>query len=334
MRFGLWYDFRNPEGSGRSFPALYRQTLDQIVHAESLGFDDIWLSEHHFVDDGYLPSCLPVAAAIAARTERVAIGTNVTLMPFHNPIRLAEDCAIVDIISDGRFIFGPAVGYRTEEFETFGVPRRHRGSITEEAVEVMRRCWTEDEFSFHGRHFSYDHVRCTPKPVQRPIPVWFGATQGAALRRAARLGDGLLGGGRALQPYLEALREVGADPTGAHVASAPRSGFLFCSDDPERDWAVLAPHALYQVQNYARWFSAAGQPAFGTPPVDLDDLVSRDLYLCGTPEQLREVIRSAHAQAPFERHYFWAIWPGVDPEMSTRSIELFAREVIPALRDL
>ena len=332
MKFGLWYDFRNPPGSGRSVPDLYRATLDQIVHAETLGFDDIWLSEHHFVADGYLPSCLPMAAAIAVLTTRVTIGTNILLMPFHNPIRLAEDCAVVDNLSGGRFVFGPAVGYRLEEFDTFNVDRRHRGSITEEAVEIMRQCWTEEEFSFHGRHFDYDRVRCTPKPVQRPIPMWFGATGGEALRRAARQGDGLLGGGATRSAYVEHLREYGKDHE--HPAIASTSQWLFCSDDPERDWATLRPHALYQLQNYASWFKAAGQPAFGDPPVDYADLERRGLYLCATPEQVIASIRSAYDAAPFDRHYFWAIWPGVDPAMATRSIELFARTVIPALRHL
>ncbi len=332
MKFGLWYDFRNPASAGRSNAELYAATLDQIVRAEELGFDDIWLSEHHFIDDGYLPSCLPMAAAIAARTTRVTIGTNVLLMPFHDPVRLAEDCAVVDIISNGRFIFGPAVGYRLEEFATFNVNRSHRGSITEEAVEIMRKCWTEDEFSFHGRHFHYDNVRCTPKPVQRPIPVWIGATAGEALRRAARIGDGLLGGGPARADYVEHLREYGKDTE--HPAIASTAQWLFCSDDPERDWTVLRPHALYQLQNYASWFKAAGQPAFGDPPVDEADLESRGLYLCGTPAQIIDAIRAAHAAAPFDRHFFWAVWPGVDPAMASASIELFAREVIPALRDL
>ena len=332
MRFGLWYDFRNPVGSGRSSVDLYRQTLDQIVHAEALGFDDIWLSEHHFVADGYLPSCLPMAAAVAARTSRVAIGTNILLMPFHNPIRLAEDCAVVDILSYGRFVFGPAVGYRLEEFATFNVTRSERGSITEEAVEIMRRCWTDDEFSFHGRHFSYDNIRCTPKPVQRPIPIWFGATGGEAVRRAARLGDGLLGGGPARADYVDHLRSYGKD--WEHPAVASTGQWLFCSEDPDRDWEVLKPHALYQLQNYARWFSAAGQPAFGDPPVNAADLESRGLYLCGTPSDIIASIRAAHEAAPFDRHFFWAIWPGVDPDMATRSIELFAERVIPALRDL
>jgi alkanesulfonate monooxygenase SsuD/methylene tetrahydromethanopterin reductase-like flavin-dependent oxidoreductase (luciferase family) len=274
-----------------------------------------------------------VAAAIAARTRRVTIGTNVLLLPFHHPVRLAEDCAVVDIISNGRLIFGPAVGYRLEEFTTFGVDRGHRGSITEEAVEIMLRCWTDDQFSYHGQHFQFDDVRCTPKPVQRPIPVWFGATEGEAIRRAAQLGDGLLGGGpSARKQYLAALAEYGKTEGDAHIASGGR--FLFCSTDPERDWAVLKPHALYQLQNYARWFKAAGQPAFGDPPVDEADLETRGVYLCGSPEQIIEAIRTAHEQAPFERHFFWAIWPGVDRAMATRSIELFAHDVIPHLRSL
>jgi probable F420-dependent oxidoreductase len=337
MKFGLWYDFRNPAGAGAGGPArsdteLYRQTMDQIVLAEELGFDDIWLSEHHFMADGYLPSCLPMAAAIAARTSRVTIGTNIVLLPFHDPVRLAEDCAVVDVLSGGRFVFGPAVGYRLDEFATFGVDRRHRGSITEEAVEIMVRCWTEEEFSFHGRHFSYDGVRCTPKPVQRPIPIWFGATAGEALRRAARLGQGLLGGGPSREEYLRHVRECGKDPASVTIATAGQ--WIFCSEDPARDWDMLKAHALYQLQNYAAWFKAAGQPAFGDPPVDIADLESRGLYLCGTPDQIVASIRQAHEAAPFDRHFFWAIWPGVDVAMANRSIELFAREVIPQLRDL
>jgi len=334
MKFGLWYDLRNPASSGRRTPDVYRDTLDQIALAESLGYDDIWLSEHHFVDDGYLPSLLPFAAAVAARTSRVSIGTNVLLMPFHQPIRMAEDCAVVDNISDGRFIFGPAVGYRLEEFATFGVNRSHRGSITEEAIEIIAKCWTEEEFDYVGRHFEFRGVRCTPKPVQQPrIPIWIGATQGEAIRRAARLGDGLLGGGAvARAAYVEALREYGKDADNPHVASSGK--WIFCTHEPEKDWAVLREHAFYQLRNYATWFSEAGQPAFGDPPEDLPDLESRGVYCVATPEEIIHVMREEHAAAPFERHYFWAIWPGVDVEMATRSVRLFAEEVIPALRDV
>lgn len=334
MRFGLWFDFRNPAHAGRATPDVYAATLELIALAEEWGYDDIWLSEHHFIDDGYLPSMLPMAAAVAARTSRVSIGTNVLLMPFHHPIRLAEDCAVVDNISNGRFIFGPAVGYRLEEFATFGIDRRKRGRITEEAVEIMIKCWEEEEFSYEGKIFQFDKVRCTPKPVQKPrIPVWFGATQGEAIRRAARLGDGLLGGGPAgRQAYVEALREYGKDWQNPHVATNGR--WIFTSNDPEADWERIKPHALYQHQNYASWFKAAGQPAFGDPPVDYADMESRNLYLCATPDVIAQSIRETYEAAPFERHFYWAVIPGVDPEMAMRSCELFAREVIPQLRDL
>lgn len=334
MKFGLWYDLRNPADSGRRTAQVYAQTLAQIELAERLGYDDIWLSEHHFMDDGYLPSLLPFAGAVAARTQRVTIGTNVLLMPFHHPIRLAEDCAVVDNLSDGRFIFGPAVGYRLEEFDTFNVNRRQRGSITEEAIQIIRKCWTEDEFDFSGKHFHFRGVRCTPKPAQQPsIPIWIGATQGEAIRRAARLGDGLLGGGaEARAAYVKALAEVGKDADNPHIAAAGR--WIFCTREPARAWETLREHAFYQLRNYAKWFSEAGQPAFGDPPVDLPDLESRGQYCVATPDELVDVLKQEHAAAPFERHFFWAIWPGVDPEYANASVKLFAEEVIPELKDL
>src|SRR5712692_11630763 len=122
IRFGLWYDFRNPPEWWQASDRLYSEILDQIAWSESHGFGDVWLSEHHFIEDGYLPSILPVAAAIAARTKRIRIASGVLLMPFHNPVRLAEDIAVVDVISGGRFELGVGVGFKHEEFEGFGVP--------------------------------------------------------------------------------------------------------------------------------------------------------------------------------------------------------------------
>ena len=334
MKFGLQYDLRNPLESGRRTPDLYRETLDQIRLAEELGFDDIWLSEHHFVDDGYLPSLLPFAGAVAGQTKHINIGTNILLMPFHHPIRIAEDCAVVDNISDGRFMFGAAVGYRLEEFSTFGVNRKHRGSITEEAFEIIRLCWGEEEFDYVGKHFSFKGVCCTPKPVKKTgIPFWVGAHLGEAIRRAARLGDGLLGGGPAGRAaYVDALKEYGKDFENPRIASSGR--FIFCSREPEKDWSKLSRHALYQMQRYAGWFSAAGESIFGEPPKDIPELEARGIYRVGTPEEIVEIIRQEHAAAPYERHFFFPIWPGVEVEMATRSVRLFAEEVIPVLKYL
>src|SRR6201987_5442389 len=120
IRFGLWYAFRNPEQWLQPADRLYREILDQIAWGENNGFDDVWLSEHHFIDDGYLPSILPAAAGIAARTERIRIASGVLRMLFQNPIRLAEDIATVDVISAGRFELGVGIGFKGEEFEGFG----------------------------------------------------------------------------------------------------------------------------------------------------------------------------------------------------------------------
>ena len=139
IRFGLWYDFRNPPEWRQASDRLYSETLDQIAWGESHGFDDVWLSEHHFIEDGYLPSILPVAAAIAARTKRIRIASGVLLMPFHNPVRLAEDIAVVDVISGGRFELGVGVGFKHEEFDGFGVPFKERGARTNQSLEIIRR---------------------------------------------------------------------------------------------------------------------------------------------------------------------------------------------------
>src|SRR5713101_777560 len=114
VKFGYQFDFRNPPSSARSFETLYADTLKQASLAEELGFDSIWLTEHHFTDDGYLPSMMPMAAAIAARTHRVSIGTYVLLAPFQHPLKLAEDAAVVDVISGGRLRLGIGQGYRAE----------------------------------------------------------------------------------------------------------------------------------------------------------------------------------------------------------------------------
>ena len=131
LRFGLAYDFRNPPNSALSTPSLYGQVLDQAVFAEHLGYDMIWFSEHHFVDDGYLPSWIPVAGAVLGRTNRVRVSTDIAILPFYNPLRLAEDVAVLDNLSGGRIELGVGIGYAPHEFAGFGIPvsRRDRKSV-------------------------------------------------------------------------------------------------------------------------------------------------------------------------------------------------------------
>jgi alkanesulfonate monooxygenase SsuD/methylene tetrahydromethanopterin reductase-like flavin-dependent oxidoreductase (luciferase family) len=169
--FGLWYDLRNPGSSdgGRSFERLYAETLDQIVWAESLGIDSVWLSEHHFCDDGYTPSPLVLAAAIGARTSRLRIGTNLLLLPLHDPLRVAEDAATLAVLTEGRFRLGVGLGYRDVEYEAFGRSIRQRPSLLEEGIEIVRRAWSGDPISFSGRRsacrtYGSRHARTRRRP--------------------------------------------------------------------------------------------------------------------------------------------------------------------------
>jgi alkanesulfonate monooxygenase SsuD/methylene tetrahydromethanopterin reductase-like flavin-dependent oxidoreductase (luciferase family) len=151
LRFGLWYAFRNPAAWRRPFPELYAEVFEQIRWAEGIGFDDVWLTEHHFCEDGHAPSILPLAAAIAALTSRIRIGTGVLLLPLHNPVRVAEDGATIDIISNGRFELGIGVGYRPQEFPPLGAERSERATRTDEGLEIIRRLWSGETLSFSGR---------------------------------------------------------------------------------------------------------------------------------------------------------------------------------------
>ena len=168
---------------------LYREHLRQIEWAEDIGYDDVWLTEHHFCEDGHAPSILPLAAAVAARTEKIRIGTSVLLLPLHHAVRVAEDCATIDILSDGRFELGVGIGYRPEEFDGLGFRTRDRASSTNEGLEIIRRLWAGETLDFSGQHYHIKGAQLEPPPVQTPHPpLWGGGFAPAAAKRAARAG--------------------------------------------------------------------------------------------------------------------------------------------------
>ncbi|MGH7800123.1 MAG: LLM class flavin-dependent oxidoreductase [Thermodesulfobacteriota bacterium] len=221
MRFGIgYYSLQSPPHNPIPHKQLYAEMLEQVSLAEELGFDSAWLTEHHFIDDGYCTSLLITAPAIAARTRKILIGTGVLLLPLHNPIKLAEDAAVVDIISGGRLILGLGLGYRQEKFDGFGVSLKDRKGCMEEGIEILKKSWKGEAFSFEGRHYEIKNLNVTPKPVQQPIPIWIGAYQEPAIRRVARLGVPLYLASVGTIPFLRkeialfhtALREFRINP--------------------------------------------------------------------------------------------------------------------------
>src|SRR4051812_4066771 len=167
LRLGVAYDFRNPPESGLSHQQLYAAILEQVAWLDGLGLDLVWFTEHHFVDDGYLPSWIPVAAAMAARTKKVRFSCDVCLLPFNHPIRLAEDLAVLDNISGGRVEIGVGMGYAPHEFRGFGLPVARRVSLTDEGLEVLKRAFTGETFSFTGKRYQFESVKITPATCSR-----------------------------------------------------------------------------------------------------------------------------------------------------------------------
>ncbi len=327
MKFGVLYDFRNPARWARPWTALYRSILDQIASLEDMGFDSVWLTEHHFVQDGYLPSIFTMAGAIAARTKRLIIGANTLLLPLHHPVEVAENAAVVDVLSGGRFVLGVALGYRQVEFRGYGVPRESRGARMEESLTILRRCWADEPFSYEGTHYKLRDVDVQPKPLQRPgVPIWVGARGPKAIDRAARLADGWLtaGAGRAeFETYRDACARHGR-PLG--TLCALKNVWV-------GDMSDVGPHARYIQDGYGQWYAEAGDLPIDTaevPRIEGEQL-PLDWYLIGDHAYVTERLLSYREQVPFDHLVVVMHYPGMDTAVSARSLRRFADEVMPAL---
>lgn len=333
IRFGMWYDFRNPPAWKRPYDQLYNEIIDQIVWGEENGFDDIWLSEHHFIEDGYSPSLLPIAAAIASRTKKIHIGTSVILLPFHNPVRMAEDAATVDVISGGRFELGVGVGYKVEEFESFAVSSKERGARTNEGLEIIRRLWEGETLTFEGKYYTVTKAKLTPEPIQQPRPpIWVGGFTPPALRRAAKYGDGYIGVGplkEAYERYVTALEKVGKSTTDIRLAGG--YFWLIPSEDPDKTWNEAAEHVRYQVNAYAEWSEKAGMPLFPKVP-DTDALRESGLFQVVDVDTCIQMIRDYALETPLTHYYSWTLPPGLPASWIQPHLELFTSRVIPAFR--
>ena len=187
MRFGLLFAYQNPPGSGIPYSQPYQDMLSCLPVAEDLGYSSAFQVSHHAQKDGLCPGPLIACAGMASVTKHMRIGTGVLLVPLYAPLKLAEDIAVLDNLSQGRFVFGVAPGYVTKEFEAHGIPREERVGRFEEALDLMTKAWTQDHFSFDGEFYQVPETQLTPKCVQSPHPpIWYGVSAKSSLRRAAR----------------------------------------------------------------------------------------------------------------------------------------------------
>lgn len=333
---GLMFSFRNPAAWRRPFVEVYRDELALIEYAEELGFDTIWLTEHHFADDGYSPSILTLAAAIAARTTRVRIGFNLLLLPLHDAVAVAEDIATLDVLSNGRIDVGLGQGYARHEFAGFGIDPADRLGRFREGLDVLQGLWTNDTFSYTGKHYRVDSAQLVPKPVQQPMPpLWIGATSIPGVRRAGRLGANMLGlANRRLQAEYEQARvEAGFDLDTANVLQLH---WAYTDDSDDRAWDVAAPHFHHLLSVYAEWLGSADdennrmQQAM-VPP--LDELRPAKTFipsLFGSAATVAQGVRDSMA-AVRTTHLAFGVLPGMDPARTRRHMERLAHEVAPNL---
>ena len=329
--FGLWYDFRQRLPLG-DYARFYAECLEEIEEGERLGFAGVWLSEHHFVDDGYLPSPLVVAAAVASRTETMTVGTNVLLLPMHHPLRVAEDAAVTDLVSGGRFVLGVGQGYVQHEFETLGFDRKYRPSLFEEGIQVIRQAFERGRTGYEGKRWRFADLPFEPRPKGK-LPIYIGAFADPAIDRAARLGDGFLasaGGGAFGEIYRKvraALERHGrADEGFPYVAS----GVAFVHEDAGRAREIVGPAISYQRSRYAEWGTDREKPR--PDPIREEDL-PWDRYLVGTPEEVAGRLTELYREAPYDHFCFWGRLPGVTHEEALANMRLFASEVAPRVRD-
>jgi len=321
--FGILHDFRQPLPHAQSTDGYYAECLAEVEAADRLGFSCIWLSEHHGTDDGFLPSPLALAAGLAVRTERIQIGTNIVALPLHHPVRVAEDAAVVDLLSGGRFVLGVGQGYASREFALLGVDRSARGRRLEEGVAIIRHAWDEGTTGFDGREWRLPDVPFSPIP-QRRVPILIGAVADKAVDRAVRIGDGLLvycGAESDLPPRARQLEQALA----AHGRS--RAGFRFVAtgilhvdEDAERAWQDAAPGIAYLEAPLAR--------DRGAPPPQ----PRREEYLVGTPDDVAARLVALHVEAGFDHFAHWARLPGLTHEQALRTLHLVAEHVIPQVR--
>jgi alkanesulfonate monooxygenase SsuD/methylene tetrahydromethanopterin reductase-like flavin-dependent oxidoreductase (luciferase family) len=324
--FVLRYDLRVPSFSAVSHAQQYAACLEQATWGDERGATSIVLSEHHGVDDGYLSSPLVMAGAVAGRTRRAMINISALLIPFHDPIRLAEDIAILDLASGGRVSLVAGLGYRQEEFDMAGIDRRRRGRMVEDHLRVMLQAWTGEPFEYQGRT-----VRVTPRPVTQPHPIVFvGGSTEIAARRAADLNLPFMpaiGDPALADLYYRACEEVGFSGGWVMLPSGP--GFVHVTDDPERDWARIAPHALYDAQTYHSWQTPGQRSQVHVDAADIDTLRASGVYRVVTPD---ECVALADELGPTGALVFHPLMGGMPPELGWESLELFGSKVLPRLK--
>lgn len=325
-QFVTRYDFRAPGADPATRREIFGRAIEQAAYAEQHGQGALMVSEHHSSDDGYLPSPLLVASAFAAVTSSIPISVSALLVNLYDPIRLAEDIAVLDHLSGGRVTYTLGLGYRREEYDLVGKPWETRGRDIEAAIKVLFQAWTGEEFDHDGHT-----VRVTPTPYSQPMPfLFYGGGTPAAARRAARLGlnfqpqdaDPVL---RDL--YSDECRALGREP-GFAMLAPPGPANVFCAQDPDAFWGNHGQHLLADAQGYQAWRQPHVTSYVRDDSSTVEEMRTAGTYVVLTPDDLIAKCRSREIRLVTSH----PACGGLPAEPSWESLRLICETVIPALK--
>lgn len=319
MQFGLFGGARTKRSIGLEDSQGYDSFIEYVVEADRLGFTQLFMVEHHFTGQGQVSASMTVLAYLAARTRKIRLGTAVVVLPWHNPVLIAEQVATLDLLTGGRVDFGVGKGYRKTEFDGFCIPMAEATERFDEAMEIIRKAWTaEGRFSHHGKRWHYENIVVEPEPLQRPHPpLWLAAGSHDSIRRAAREGYNLLLDQLAqvdqivqrIAIFREECERAGRSYDPAMVATARPLQMIH--HDGERAQA-------YETRK--RVLATIGDLARDKLPDRIEDDTAP---LLGTPEEV--IARLKELEAGGATNILL-----VDPNASVANLRAFAREVMPA----
>jgi len=328
MKFGLFGGAR-ARGGPAGDSSAYHDFINYVVEAEKLGFSSVFLVEHHFTGFGQVSASMSLLAYLAARTERIRLGTAVVVLPWHNPILVAEQAATLDLLSNGRLDFGVGKGYRAYEFSGFCIPPEEATERFDEAIEVIRKAWTsQGRFSHHGERWHFDNVVVEPYPIQQPHPpFWLGAGSAESIRRAAREGYNLLLD--QIAPSDLIIERVATfrhecDRVGRHyepMMVGVTRGLQIVHNEEERRRAIITRRQV--LKNIGDLARGPGAERYAHIKEDEDSFVLDDAPLLGTPEEI--IVQLKRLEAGGVENVLFAA-----PGASVAGLRTFAEEIMPA----
>lgn len=315
----------------------YREFVSQVLRGEELGFDSIWLEEHHGIKDHYWPSPLVGLAGIVTLTKHIVIGTDIMVMPFYHPVRVAEDIAMLDVMSEGRFILGAAIGYKPDEFALYQAPMERRGARFEEALSLIKQLWTQEDVNFNGKYYQVQGLKIEPRPRTQPHPpIWIGGWGELSLTRAATIGDAWIPGPTADMDklleaqhfYHEKLRSNGIDPA---TRAMPLTREVVIAETDERAREVAEQHLMI---NYSQEYGTKDwkHPLIGgedSTPVDQFEAISRNRFLVGSPETVINELKRYQNTFKVDHIICRLYFPGIPHDFIMQELEYIAEDVMP-----